>query len=334
MHRREFIRNAAIAAGAAALAPSDLIQAGSRRIGGSPAIADAATAEQASSGQTAPSEATAEQASSSQAARRRLRKSIMWGTVGYSGSVLEICKAIKSAGFDGIEPNSHMDRAEVLDAMARTGLCASSVCNVKHWELLLSSPEASVRKKGIEAQIHAMQDAKAYGTDAVLLVPGRVDADTSYQDCWDRSTACIRELIPVAKDLKVHICLENVWNNFLLGPIEARNFIDQFESEWVCAYFDCGNILKTGWPEQWIQILGSRIKRVHIKEFSTTIENSQGRGAGFGVKLTDGEVNWRAVTSELKKCYTGGWLTTEQGNSQTQEDLNDLSARLDKIVNL
>lgn len=308
MHRREFIRNAAIATGAAALSPSGLLRAGDKHIVGKvPAFPSASW---------------------------KPRKSIMWGTIGYQGSVLEICKAIKAAGFDGIEPNSHMNRKEVLDAMAETGLSASSVCNVKHWELLLSSADPAVRKQGIEAQIHAMQDAKAYGTDAVLLVPGRVDADTSYQDCWNRSTACIKELIPAAKDLKVHICLENVWNNFLLGPIEARNFIDQFDSEWVCAYFDCGNILKTGWPEQWIQILGPRVKRVHIKEFSTTIENSGGRGTGFGVKLTEGEVNWGAVTSELKKYYTGGWFTTEQGTSKTQEDLNDLSARLDKIVNL
>ncbi len=258
----------------------------------------------------------------------------MWGTIGYKGSVLEICKAVRAAGFDGIEPNSHMDRQEVLDAMKETGLAASSVCNSKHWELLLSSDDATVRRKGIEAQIHAMEDAKAYGTNAVLLVPGRVDANTNYQDCWDRSTACIKELAPVAKQMKVHICIENVWNNFLLSPIEVRTFIDQFESEWVGAYFDCGNILKTGWPEQWINILGSRIKRVHIKEFSTTLENQGGRGSGFSVKLTDGEVNWRAVTEELKKFYNGGWLTTEQGTSHTQEDLNDLSTRLGKIIDM
>lgn len=308
MRRREFILNAAIAAGAAAIMPSELLHAGTRHC--------------------------CDNAAAFPPAQGKPRKSIMWGTVGYQGSVLEVCKSIKAAGFNGIEPNSHMNRTEVLDAMAETGLVASSVCNAKHWDLLLSSADPSIRKQGIEAQIHAMQDAKAYGTDAVLLVPGRVDANTSYLDCWNRSTECIKELIPAARDLKVHICLENVWNNFLLGPIETRNFIDQFDSEWVGAYLDCGNILKTGWPEQWIQILGPRIKRVHIKEFSTTIENSGGRGTGFGVKLTDGEVNWSAVASKLKECYSGGWLTTEQGNSKTQEDLNDLSARLDKIVNL
>lgn len=308
MLRREFIRNAAIAAGAAALAPSELLNAGQSHV-----ISPA--------GLSVPA-----------GPLPKPRKSIMWGTIGYKGSVLEICKAVKAAGFDGIEPNSHMDRHEVTDAMKQTGLAASSVCNCKHWELLLSSDDASVRRKGIEAQIRAMEDARYYGTNAVLLVPGRVDANTNYQDCWDRATACIKELAPAAKDLKVFICIENVWNNFLLSPVEMRTFIDQFDSEWIGSYFDCGNILKTGWPEQWINILGSRIKRIHIKEFSTTLENKGGRGSGFGVKLTDGEVNWNAVTSELKKCYTGGWLTTEQGSSNTQDDLDDLSDRLDKIV--
>ena len=108
-----------------------------------------------------------------QAPQSGFKKSIMWGTVGMQGTVLEKCKAIKEAGFDGIEPNSHMDRQEVLDAMQATGLKASSVCNSKHWNLLLSHPDREIRKQGIEAMIIAMEDAKAYGTDAVLLVPDR-----------------------------------------------------------------------------------------------------------------------------------------------------------------
>lgn len=301
MIRREFIRNAALAAGALALAPSEII------------TGSAMTKEKLS---PVP-----------------LKKSIMWGTIKSNGrSVLDICRDVKAAGFDGIEPNSHMDRNEVLDALKETGLLASSVCNSKHWQLLMSSPDPKVRREGIEAQIHAMEDAAAYGTDAVLLVPGRVDATTSYDDCWKRSTECIKELIPVAKDLKVKICVENVWNNFLLSPIEAREYIDQFNSKWVKFYFDCGNILKFGWPEQWISILSSRIWRIHIKEFSKTLEDAQGRGKGFGVKLGEGEVNWEAVMEKIRANYYGGWLTTEQGSSSTAEDLIDLCSRLGGIM--
>jgi hexulose-6-phosphate isomerase len=263
-----------------------------------------------------------------------LLKSIMWGTVGMQVSVLDKCKAIRAAGFDGIEPNSHMDRNEVLDAMKATGLKASSVCNSKHWSLLMSHPDVEVRRKGIDAMVVAMEDAKAYGTDAVLLVPGRVDENTSYEDCWNRSTKCIWELLPVAEEMRMKICIENVWNNFLLSPIEMRIYLEQFDSTFVSMYFDCGNILVYGWPEHWISTLRSLIGRIHIKEFSKQKADKEGRGAGFGVNLTEGDVRWKEVMTAIRQYYNGGWLTTEQGNSKTAEELKDLSGRLDKILAL
>ena len=267
-----------------------------------------------------------------QAANSVLKKSIMWGSVGMEGTILEKCKAIKTAGFEGVEPNSHMDRNEMLEAMQATGLVASSVCNSKHWNLLLSHPDKEIRQQGIEAMIVAMEDAKAYGTDAVLLVPGRVDENVTYDECWERATACIRELAPAAQELQVMICLENVWNNFILSPIEARTFVDQFNSPYVRFYFDCGNILVYGWPEQWIKILGDRIGRIHIKEYSKQIGDKQGRNAGFNVQLTEGDVRWKEVMQQIRNSYQGVWLTTEQGNSKTLEELQDLNSRLDKIM--
>ena len=263
-----------------------------------------------------------------------LLKSIMWGTVGMKGTVLEKCKAIKAAGFDGIEPNSHMDRNEVIDAMKATGLIASSVCNSKHWEVLMSHPDAEVRKKGIDNMIVAMEDAVAYGTDAVLLVLGRVDDNTSYEDCWKRSTECVKELSPIAEKMGIKICIENVWNNFLLSPIEMRVYLEQFDSPNIKMYFDCGNILVYGWPEQWLSILGNRIGRIHIKEFSKQKADKEGRWAGFNAKLTEGDVRWKEVMAEIKNNYTGRWLTTEQGNSTSVDELKDLCGRLDKILAL
>lgn len=260
------------------------------------------------------------------------KKSIMWGTVGMEGSVLDKCKAIKAAGFDGIEPNSHMDRQEVLAAMKATGLVASSVCCSTHWKHTLSDPDPAVRQQGIEGMIVAMEDAKAYGTDAVLLVPGTVNDNVSYDECWNRSVAEIKKLLPTAKKLKVKICVENVWNNFLLSPMEAKRYVEQFNSPYVGFYFDCGNILAYGWPEQWISILGKNTGRIHIKEFSKEVADKQGRWAGFGANLTEGDVNWKRVMEEARKNYKGGWLTTEQGNSKTPEALKDLSGRLDKIL--
>ena len=271
-------------------------------------------------------------ASDSATSTAGFKKSIMWGTVGGDGSILDKCKAIKAAGYDGIEPNSHMNRDEVLAAMKATGLIASSVCCSTHWAKPLSDPDPAVRQEGIDGMIIALEDAKAYGTDAVLLVPGTVNDSVTYDQCWNRSVMEIKKLIPVAERLKVTICIENVWNNFLLSPIEARSYVEQFKSPYVKFYFDCGNILVYGWPEQWIKILGDKIGRIHIKEFSKQIADKEGRWAGFGAKLTEGDVNWKAVMEASRKYYKSDWMTTEQGSSKTAEELKDLCSRLDKIL--
>lgn len=262
------------------------------------------------------------------------KKSIMWETIGVKGSVLDKCKAVKMAGYDGIEPSSHMNREEVIDALKTTGLMVSSVCCSTHWSKPLSHPDESVRKEGIEGLITALEDARAYGTDSVLFVPGTVNDNMSYDDCWKRSTESLKKVLPTAKKLKVNICIENVWNNFILSPIEACNYIDQFKSSNVKFYFDCGNIFVYGWPEQWIKILGKRIGRIHIKEFSKKMAESQGKWKGFNVKLTEGDIDWQKVMNEVRKVYSNTWLTTEQKSGSSLEDLKDLSSRFDKIIQL
>jgi len=262
------------------------------------------------------------------------KKSIMWGSVSVEGSVLEKCKAIKEAGFKGIEPNSHMDRQEVIDAAKATGLAITDVCCSTHWGKPLSHPDAAIRQEGIDGVIVALEDAAAYGTDAILLVPGVVNDVVTYDECWNRSVEGIQKLLPVAERFKVKICVENVWNNFLLSPMEAARYVDQFKSPFVKFYFDCGNILIYGWPEQWIKILGDRIGRIHIKEFSKKIADQQGRGAGFRVLLAEGDVNWAKVMEALRQNYQNTWLATEQGNSKTPDDLKDLNTRFDKILSM
>ena len=262
------------------------------------------------------------------------KKSIMWGTVGVEGSVLDKCKMIKEAGFHGIEPNSHMDRKEVIDAAKSSGLAITDVCCSTHWGKPLSHPDANVQQEGIDGVIVALEDAKAYGADAILLVPGIVNENVSYDECWNRSTENILKLLPLAEKMKVMICIENVWNNFLLSPMEACRYVDQFNSPFVKFYFDTGNILMYGWPEQWIKILGNRIGRIHIKEFSKQIADKQGRWAGFEALLTEGDVNWPKVMNSLRQSYQNTWLTTEQGSNKTTEDLKDLSKRFDKILSM
>ncbi len=264
-------------------------------------------------------------------ASRSLKKGIMWGSIGVGQTILEKFQAARQAGFDGVEPMSHLDRNEVLKARDTTGLIIPSVCNAMHWKFLLSDPDPGVRAEGVAALKVSLEDAKAYGADTVLLVPGRVSETVSYDDCWKRSVEEIKKVIPFAEQLNVKIAIENVWNNFLLSPMEAASYIDQFQSRIIGSYFDCGNILMYGWPEQWIKILGLRIAKVHIKEFSREIADKEGKGAGFGVKLREGDVNWPNVMKALDDIGYHGWTTIEQPGGNTPEGLKDLCDRLIKI---
>lgn len=263
---------------------------------------------------------------------RSLKKGIMWGSNGVGRTILEKFLSAKAAGFDGIEAMSHLDRSEVLKARDATGLPVPSVCGAMHWKFLLSDPDPEVRKNGVDALKLSIEDAKIYGADTVLLVPGRVTESVSYRECWDRSSEEIRKAIPLAEELGINIALENVWNSFLLSPVEASQYVDQFGSERVKFYFDCGNILAFGWPDQWIRILGNRIASVHIKEYSRKIADSEGRSAGFKVKLLEGDVNWQAVMKALDDIGYTGWTTIEQPGGDTPEGLKDLCDRLIRIL--
>jgi hexulose-6-phosphate isomerase len=264
-------------------------------------------------------------------AARNLKKGIMWGSIGVGESIMEKFKFAKDAGFDGVEAMSHLNRAEVLKAMETTGLPVTDVCGELHWKYLLSDPDPSVREQGVTALKLALQDANAYGTDAVLLVPGRVSDTVTYDECWLRSTDEIKKALPLAEKLQVKIAIENVWNNFLLSPMEAATYVDQFKSPYIGFYFDCGNILAYGWPEQWIKILNKRVARIHIKEYSKKIADKQGKSAGFGVKLMEGDVNWTAVMKSLDDIGYTGWTTIEQPGGDTTEGLADLCSRLKSI---
>lgn len=265
------------------------------------------------------------------ASARNLKKGVMWGSIAYARTVREKFLAAKEAGFDGVEVNSHLDRKEVLDASRETGLPVASVCGALHWKYLLSDPDPKVREQGIEALRVTIEDAKTYGTDTVLLVPGRVTETVSYDECWNRTVAEIKKILPFAEKSGVTIAIENVWNNFLLSPLEAVRYVDQFKSKRVGFYFDVGNIVAYGWPEQWIRILGKRITRVHIKEYSRKIADSQGRSAGFKVNLMEGDVNWPAVMKALDEIGYSGWTTIEQPGGNSPEGLKDLCDRLVKI---
>ena len=267
-------------------------------------------------------------------AKRTIKKGVMWGSIAYGTTILEKFQNAKAAGFDGVEPMSHLNRDEVLAAAKSTGLKIPSVCGTHHWKYLLNDPDPAIRQQGIDALKVSIEDARIYGADTVLLVPGRVSETNTYDDCWKLSMEGIKQALPLAEQGKIKIAVENVWNNFLLSPLEAAYYIDQFDSPYVKSYFDCGNILVYGWPEQWIKILGKRLAKVHIKEFDTKVAGTKGKGAGFGVKLQEGSVNWKAVMKSMDDIGYGDWTTIEQPGGDTPEGLKDLCQRLNNIINL
>lgn len=265
-------------------------------------------------------------------ARKPIKRGIMWGTVGVNGSVLEKMKAVKAAGFDGAEMNSHMNQDDVLRARDETGLAIPSVCNALHWEKPLSHPDPKVRAEGLEALEQTLRDAARYGASSVLLVPAVVNKEVSYAEAYERSQAGIRQALPLASELRVKIAIENVWNHFLLSPLEAARYVDEFKSPYVAWHFDVGNILNYGWPEQWIRILGKRIAQIHVKEFSRKRRDDQGLWKGFDVPLLEGDNDWPSVKRAIDDIGYQGWAITEQGGGDTPEGLRDLVVRLDRIL--
>ncbi len=265
------------------------------------------------------------------AKERAIRKAIMYETIKLPGTVLDKFQAVKEAGFAGIEPMSHMTQSEVLDAFHATGLQPASVCCSTHWKNPLSDPSAEVRRTGVDGLIQALKDAKAYGATSVLLVPAVVNKQVSYNDAYTRSQAEIRKVLPIAKELNVKIAVENVWNQFLLSPLEAARYIDEFESPAIGWHFDVGNIINYGFPEQWIRILGKRIQKLHIKEYSRKLRDQSGPSAGFRVAYLQGDNDWPAVMRALDDIGYTGWGIAEQPGANSPEGLRTLSTGMDQI---
>ncbi len=270
------------------------------------------------------------------APKRHLRKAIMHSTIGVKGTVLEQFKAMKAAGFEGVEPLGAMNRDEVIAAFKETGLQAASVCCHIHWVKPLSAPDAATRQLGFDGLIHSLHDAHAYGATSVLLVPGVARNGVSYQQCWDRSLLEVKKAIPVAKDLGVKIAIENVGNDFILTPEQAVDYLDAINSEWVGWHFDIGNVGRRGpAAEKWIHLLGKRIVRLHIKDYSTAPVDPAAK-APPRPKLLDGGTNWPAVMAALDQAGYSGWAISEQPRDQAENvaTARDLAQRMDRIFAL
>jgi hexulose-6-phosphate isomerase len=262
-----------------------------------------------------------------------LKKAIMWQSLNVKGSILEKMQAARQAGFEAVEPMSHMSQDDVVKALDETGLKAASVCCSTHWNQTLSDANPGTRERGLAGLKQSLRDAKRYGAGSVLLVPGVVNKQVTYDECWTRSIEQIRKAIPLAEETGVTISIENVWNEFITKQDEAARYLDEINSPWVKWHFDIGNIIWYGDPIEWVNKLGKRIWRLHIKEYSRDLAmKNANRGAGFSARFLEGANNWKGIMAALNAVgYQGVWGISEQGGGGSPEGLKDMSTRMDKI---
>ncbi|MBI3818252.1 MAG: sugar phosphate isomerase/epimerase [Planctomycetes bacterium] len=268
-------------------------------------------------------------------APRKMKKAVGIGMVGDGATLADKFKLLKDLGFDGVELNRPGEPAidEVIKARDAAQITIANIVDSVHWGQTLSDPDAAVRKKGREGLEAALRDAKALGCKTVLLVPAVVNEKVSYADAYVRSQTEIKNVLPLAKDLGVYICIENVWNQFLLSPLEAARYIDELESPYAGFHFDVGNIINYGWPEQWIRTLGSRIHNVHIKEYSRKKRDAEGLWKGFDVDLLDGDNRWPEVMKAFHEIgYEGFGVAEINGGDRAR--LKVVAEKMDKIFSM
>jgi len=237
----------------------------------------------------------------------------------------------KAVGFDGIEMQTVTDQSqaeEIAKASQATGLVIHSVMNSDHWRYPISSPDPDVVKKSVAGMKTSLMNAALWKAGNVLLVPAVVDPKTSYAEAWSRSVAVIKQqLIPLAEGVRVQIGVEEVWNKFLLSPLEFNRYVDEFHSPWIRAYFDVGNVVFYGYPQDWIRTLGNRITRVHLKDFTV----DRGKGTFEWKHLGEGDIDWVEVRKALDDAPNVTWVTTEISGGD-KAYLTDVVKRVDRFL--
>ncbi|MDO5602696.1 MAG: sugar phosphate isomerase/epimerase family protein [Oscillospiraceae bacterium] len=257
---------------------------------------------------------------------------------------------IKKAGYDGVEPilsedgylNCATSEKEVLAIgrmAAENGLEIPSVGVWSLWENNLVSDDAAIRQKAFDIVRRQIEFAHLLGADSILVVPGYVGCDFAskperirYDVAYERSQQQLLKLEPYARQAGVKIAIENVWNRFLLSPLETTRFIDEIGSDYVGVYFDVGNIVYIGYPDHWIEILGPRIKKIHLSDY-----RAGQAGLGAFVDLMAGDVDFCAVAKALAAIHYDDWLTLEMlPNYKQFPEISMFSDKfaMDKIVQL
>ena len=257
-----------------------------------------------------------------------IKKGVLLGMLPKQLSYADRFKMARDVGFEVVQayttPDQH-EAEEIKKAADDAKIKIDSVMNMAHWEYPLSSSAPAVVEKSLDGMRTSLRNAKLWGSYSVLLVPAVVNPQTSYHDAWTRSQTRIRKLVPLAQELGVVIAVEEVWNKFLLSPLEFARYIDEFKSPWVKAWFDVGNVVLYGYPQDWIRTLGKRIVELHLKDFKRLEDGYK------WVNLGDGDIDWPEVRKALAEIGYSGAATTElEGGDEAY--LRDVSKRVDRLV--
>jgi len=250
--------------------------------------------------------------------RGRIKKAVKFGTQ----PDREKMRQLKELGFDGIEGSGPGMQVDTMKkACSEIGLAIHGLVYSKHWHTRLSDPNPAIREKSRLGLAQTMKEAKSVGGSSVLLVPGKVNGEKeTHQQVWDRSIEQIQKLLPLARELEIHILIETVWNGFCYKPEQFRDYIDAIDSPWVKAYYDIGNMQKFGPSHKWIRVLGNRTLKLDVKDW--------GSKHGF-CPLGQGDVDWKKVRQELEQINFTGWATREGndgGVGKTARLMNELLA--------
>jgi len=267
--------------------------------------------------------------------RLPIHKAVLFSMLPPQMSILDRFQLARDTGFEQTECGTTDDprqAEEILAASKKTGIRIHSVMNRDHWKYPLSSRDPEVVAKTMEGLKTSFRNASLWGADTVLLVPAVVNPETSYQEAWERSQTQIRKILPLAEEVKVILAVEEVWNKFLLSPLEMARYVDEFQSPWVRSYFDVGNVVLYGYPQDWIRTLGKRIAKLHIKDFSFRQDPTIKKRVADFVNLRDGDIDWKEVYRALAEIGYQGSATVELDGGG-KEYLADVSRRFDLILN-
>ena len=273
-----------------------------------------------------------------------MKKGICYVVIDGGTTPEEKLAAARAAGYQGVEPTFaegpdaplrlDMDRAAVIGlrgAAARAGLEVPSVMSgaaLRGTPLLHADP--AVRERAVANLGAALERAQWLGAGTVLVHPGQLQPDTRYDQAWEWTVAALRALIPACERSGVGLGLENVWNKFILSPLEMRGILDEVGHPLIGCYLDTANMLLYGYAEQWVAIVGRHIRKVHVKDFKRE------RGGGRFCQLLAGDCNYPAVMRELRALGYDDYLTSEvsRGERGEGQTMADTAARIDEIIGM